>query len=90
MKEKELEYIEKGIKMTINKAKPLNQETKRAVVSYTVPDSWEVWSITLHPGCPDKPTEQWLMDHPNMWDWDDCLDRGGDEMKDLQVEEYDY
>ena len=76
--------------MNINKAKPLNEQTRRAVVSYDIPDSWEVRLIILHPGCPDKPTAEWLTDHPNMWEWDDCLDRGGDAMENLQVEEYGY
>jgi len=78
--------------MTLNRAKPLNdsQQTRRVVVSYDIPDSWEVWSIVLHPGCPDKPTVEWLNKHPDMWDWYDFLDRGGDKMENLKIEEYDY
>lgn len=73
--------------------------TKSFIVSYAIPDAWEVWHIDLtdegqvafdaEVGEDHTPAEaeEWLNANPDLWDYFDLKDRGGFNMEDFTMEE---
>lgn len=60
----------------------------RAVISFDIPDSWELWSIEIDDDCPDEITAEWLEANTDKWEFYDLEDRGGDTRANLIVERF--
>jgi hypothetical protein len=59
---------------------------KKAVIKFNIPDSWEQWSINIDDDSPEIITQDWLVNNLDKWEWFDLLDRGGDDMIDMDIE----
>ena len=71
----------------IAKAIPLYASSVKLTVSYDIPDAWECWTIIVTDPPKDQAiNSQWLSDNPMKWEYEDFLDRGGDQLTNLQIE----
>jgi hypothetical protein len=75
----------------MKKAIPLNVDHERDyIISFNVPDAWQICRITVYKDSPREITPKWLEENPNLWDFDiyaDERESGGDAMEDIVIEQ---
>jgi len=72
----------------MKKAIPLNVDHERDyIISFNVPDAWQIWRITVHKDSPREITPKWLDENPDLWDFESNEDSGGDAMEDIVIEQ---
>jgi len=63
----------------------MSKLNRKAVIKFDIPDAWEKWSINIVEDSPEEITYDWLMSNLDKWEWFDIVDRGGEDMKDMDI-----